>query len=91
VSSRFADLDQSVFHLHSFDRRTISALLGGASFAGIEVIPADLGWTTTHGAAGTRGKSLILGAAAAAATAIHTLTLGRVLPAPSFLALGVKS
>jgi 2-polyprenyl-3-methyl-5-hydroxy-6-metoxy-1,4-benzoquinol methylase len=87
---RLARLDQTVFHLYSFDRRSVSALLAATGFTAIKIGAADLGWTTTHAAGGSRARNALARLTGWTSALFSILSGGNILLAPSFLATAQK-
>jgi SAM-dependent methyltransferase len=86
----FNRLDQTVFHLYSFDRHTIRSMLQDAGFIETRVFPAELSWTTAHNAKTAFVRKSIALPVERLAKGIFILTARHLLLAPSLLAVGRK-
>lgn len=83
-------MDQSVFHLFSFDKQTISRILTETLFADIHVSPAELSWTTAHDARSSAAKRLVTSLVRGSTKGIYALTCGKILLSPSMVTVATK-
>ncbi|NCC51286.1 MAG: class I SAM-dependent methyltransferase, partial [Spartobacteria bacterium] len=91
ISPIFYRLDQTVFHLYSFDQHTIRAMLRHAGFNEIKVAPAELSWTTAHHAKSAFIKKPVTLFVELLAKSIFLLSTKQCLLAPSLLVVGHRS
>lgn len=90
IAPLFRAIDQTVFHLYSFDRHTLSRMLSDTGFENIQVLPASLSWTTTHDVRSSHIKKLIANAVGIITNAVYLFTRKRALLSPSMLAIATK-
>lgn len=82
--------DHTVFHLFSFDRRTIARLLAAGGFAPVKVRQAPLVWTTDPPTRGATARRWAAALAQALCGALCACSARRLWLSPSLVATGVK-
>ena len=83
-------MDETVFHLYSFDKSTISRMLHDAGFRDTHVSPSILRRTSTHNAVSTLPRSLLAHVVTLGTRSVYFLTANRLLLSPSLLAMSIK-
>lgn len=89
ISSKLSTLDQSVFHLYSFNKQTLTQLLSMTQYDTIHVSPAKLAWTTIHNARSDIFKKIASIAIDSISRIIYVLPSGKLI-SPSLLAVALK-
>lgn len=80
----------TVFHLFSFNRKTIIKLLNDTGFKEIFIFPANLSWTTCPEAGLSLFRKIIAKGIEQVSFVLYTLTCKRILIAPSMVAIAIK-
>lgn len=91
IAPKLRSIDDTVFHLYSFDKCTISRLFRDVGIRDTHVLPCTIRWTTTHDSASNLPKKFLAHFVEIVTRSLHFLTAGRLLMSPSLLAIGIRS
>ncbi|MCE5252201.1 class I SAM-dependent methyltransferase [bacterium] len=90
IVPKFARLDQTVIHLYSFNKNTITRLLSNCGFTSIDVRGAALSWSMTHDARISFPKRIITPIVEKTAGILAVISGNTVQLNPSILTSAVK-